>query len=116
MKGLMLMSVDDLPLKTQKALAIIKEAGAIGLAVIIVGFYLGQQAGLIGNIDRVDHAQLITETQRQTVLLIQNQRSMQEVLDQMKGNNIAFLQLARGICISVTKTSEIEKRCLGVER
>ena len=110
------MSVEKFPVWAQEMIAVIKEAGAIGLAILVVSFYLAQQAGWIGNIDREQHKELIIETQRQTVILKDNQRVITELVQQSRANQEAFVTLARGICISVTKSSEIERRCLGLER
>ena len=110
------MSVDKFPIWAQEVLAVIKEAGAIGLAIMVVFFYLGQQAGWIGNVDRQEHRELIIETQRQTVILRDNQRVITDLVNQSRANQEAFVTLARGICISVTKSIDIERRCLGGER
>ena len=110
------MSVEKFPIWAQELIALIKEAGAIGLAFIVVAFYLAQQAGWIGNVDRQEHRELIIETQRQTVILKDNQRVITDLVNQSRANQEAFVTLARGICISVTKTMDIERRCLGNER
>lgn len=106
------MRLNAFPVWAQELIALIKEAGAIGLAIIVVSFYLAQQAGWIGNIDRQEHRELIIETQRQTVILKDNQRVIEILINQSRENQDAFIMLARGICISVTKTSLIEQRCL----
>lgn len=104
---------NGLPEIVGKIIIVVKEAGAIGLAIIIVCFYLGQQAGWISNVDRAEHQTLIEETKRQTFLLADNQRILKELVEQSRANQGAFLQVARGICISVTKSFDIERRCLG---
>lgn len=106
------MSMIDLPVNVQRSVTAIKEAGALGIAIIIVCFYLGQQAGLIGNVDRSDHTALYEETKRQTIILMDNQRLLLSIVESTHVNQVAFVQLARGICISVTKTADIEARCL----
>lgn len=108
--------LNTFPVWAQEIIAIIKEAGAIGLAIIVVSFYLAQQAGWVGNVDRQEHRELIIETQRQTIVLKENQRIIGELVSQSRANQLAFVQLARGICISVTKTNDIERRCLGNEQ
>lgn len=108
--------INAFPVWAQQVIALVKEAGAIGLAIMVVGFYMAQQAGWIGNVDRLEHRELIIETQRQTTILKDNQRIISEMVTQSRDNHEAFVQLARGICISVTKTSDIERRCLGSER
>ena len=110
------MSIIDLPVNVQRSVAAIKEAGAVGLAIIIVCFYLGQQAGLIGNIERTEHMLLMDETKRQTVILTENQKLLSAIIESSRSNQVAFVQLARGICISVTKTTDIEMRCLAGTR
>ena len=110
------MSIEKLPIWAQEIISVIKEAGAIGLAILVVSFYMAQQAGWIGNIDRQEHRELIIEAQRQTVIIRDNQRVLTELVQQSRANQEAFVTLARGICISVTKSSDIERRCLGLER
>lgn len=99
----------------QTVLAYVDKAGTAGIALMMVAFYLGQQAGWVPNVDRMDHTALMRETQQQNLLLQSNQELLKEIVRQARGNQIAFVQLARGICISVTKTSEIERRCLVTE-
>lgn len=106
------MSLIDMPINVQRSVTAIKEAGALGLAIIIVCFYLGQQAGVIGNVDRNEHTALYEETKKQTIILIDNQKLLLSIVESTHINQIAFVQLARGICISVTKTADIEARCL----
>jgi ABC-type Mn2+/Zn2+ transport system ATPase subunit len=97
-------------------LAYIKETGTTGIAVLMVGFDLGQAAGWIPNVDRLDHKIVLDESRAQTQMLQTNQELLKEVVRQARLNQIAFVQLARGICISVTKTSEIERRCLSTDQ
>ena len=104
---------EPLPIQARAVVAWIKELGTTGIAVLLVAFYLGQQAGWIPNIDRDDHHLIKNETIAQTIILRENQRLMAVSIEQARINQESLSQLARGICISVTKTSEIERRCLG---
>ena len=106
---------EPLPLQARAIVAWIKELGTTGIAVLLVAFYLGQQSGWIPNIEREDHRLIKEETLAQTMILKENQRLMAVSIEQARMNQESLSQLARGICISVTKTSEIERRCLGQE-
>lgn len=96
-------TLTSLPQWVQDAVAIIKEAGAIGLAILVVAFYLGQQAGWIPNIDRADHVELLSETKRQTTLINQNQEMLKRQVDQMQSSQEAIMSMARGVCYQATK-------------
>lgn len=102
-----------LSLKAKVAIAYIKEAGITGIAFLMVAFYLGQQAGWISNVDRLDHKALIEETRLQTVVLNDNRRELRESLERSQANQAAFVQLARVICISSTRTPDLQQWCLG---
>lgn len=106
------MSLDQLPVWAQELVVFIKEAGAIGLAILVVAFYLAQQAGWVGNVDRLDHKDIVLELQRQTIVLVENQRIVKELVITTNDNQRSFTVLARGICLSVTQTKDIEARCL----
>ena len=107
------MTPDDLPSWSKEMISIIKEAGAIGLAVMVVAFYLGQQAGWIGDVSLKGHQELAVLAQHQTEILIENQRILKSLMELNEKNGKSFMVLARGICLSVTVTKDIEARCLG---
>jgi hypothetical protein len=105
-------NADNLPIWTRDVIAIIRETGAIGLACIVVAFYLGQQAGWIGDISVQGHHELAAMSQRQTEILSENQRILKSIVDNNERNSKSFIVLARGICLSVTISKDIEARCL----
>lgn len=105
--------MDELPKKSRIVIAYIKEGGITGIAFVLVAFYLGQQAGWISNVDRMDHIALIEETRAQTVILTDNQRTLRESVNQAQANQAAFMQLARVICISSARTPDLQQWCLG---
>jgi len=107
------MTRDDLPSWSKEMISIVKEAGAIGLAVMVVAFYLGQQAGWIGDVSLKGHQELAVLAQHQTEILIENQRILKSLMELNEKNGKSFMVLARGICLSVTVTKDIEARCLG---
>lgn len=96
-------TLTSLPQWVQDAVAIIKEAGAIGLAILVVAFYLGQQAGWIPDTDRADHVELLSETKRQTAIINQNQDMLKRQVDQMERMQQAIMSVARGVCYQATK-------------
>ena len=100
--------------RAREIVAYIKETGTTGIAVLMVGFFLGQQAGWIPNVDRVDHKTLLDETAAQTVILRQNQTLMTKQIEQMTANQKAILQLAWGVCMAVAKVKDQDKQCWGV--
>ena len=106
------MTPDDLPSWSKEMISIIKEAGAIGLAVMVVAFYLGQQAGWIGDVSLKGHQELAVLAQHQTEILIENQRILKSLMELNEKNGKSFMILARGICLSVTVTKDVEARCL----
>jgi len=106
------MTRDDLPSWSKEMISIIKEAGAIGLAVMVVAFYLGQQAGWIGDVSLKGHQELAVLAQHQTEILIENQRILKSLMELNEKNAKSFMILARGICLSVTVTKDVEARCL----
>jgi len=106
------MTPDDLPSWSKEMISIIKEAGAIGLAVMVVAFYLGQQAGWIGDVSLKGHQELAVLAQHQTEILIENQRILKSLMELNEKNAKSFMILARGICLSVTVTKDVEARCL----
>lgn len=91
----------------------IKELGAILLALVVTAFFLGQRAGWIPDIERESHEWLKAETRIQTSILQANQTILNRQLELMERNQKAQMRLTRGLCISVTKTSDAERRCLG---
>jgi len=113
MKAQKAMSLDKLPMWAQEIVAFVKEAGVISLAVIVVAFYLGQQAGWIGDVSLKGHQELAMLAQHQTEILIENQRILKSLMELNEKNGKSFMVLARGICLSVTVTKDIEARCLG---
>lgn len=96
-------TLTSLPQWVQDAVAIIKEAGAIGLAILVVAFYLGQQAGWIPDTDRADHVELLSETKRQTSLINQNQDMLKRQVEQMQNTQQAIMSMARVVCYQATK-------------
>lgn len=107
------MTTDNLPTWAKETINIVKEAGAIGLACLVVAFYLGQQAGWIGDVSIQGHHDLAVLSQRQTDILLENQRIMKTLVELNEKNGKSFMVLARGICLSVTNKVDIESRCLG---
>ena len=106
------MTPDDLPSWSKEMISIVKEAGAIGLAIMVVAFYLGQQAGWIGDVSLKGHQELAVLAQHQTEILIENQRILKSLMELNEKNAKSFIILARGICLSVTVTKDVEARCL----
>ena len=100
--------------RAREVVAYIKETGTTGIAVLMVGFFLGQQAGWIPNVDRIDHKALLEETAAQTIILKQNQQLVNKQIEQMTANQKAILQLAWGVCMSVAKVKDQDKQCWGV--
>lgn len=96
-------TLTSLPQWVQDAVAIVKEAGAIGLAILVVAFYLGQQAGWIPDTNRADHVALMDETRRQTSLINQNQDMLKRQVEQMQNTQQAIMSMARGVCYQATK-------------
>ena len=107
------MSLDKLPMWAQEIVAFVKEAGVISLAVLVVAFYLGQQAGWIGDVNMQGHQELAAMAQKQTDILLENQRIMKALVELNEKNGKSFMILARGICLSVTNKQDVEARCLG---
>ena len=107
------MTRDDLPSWSKEMISIVKEAGAIGLAVMVVAFYLGQQAGWIGDVSLQGHQELAVLAQHQTEILVENQRILKSLMELNEKNGKSFMILARGICLSVTVQHDVEARCLG---
>lgn len=103
-----------LPPRAREVVAYIKETGTTGIAVLMVAFFLGQQAGWIPNVDRVDHKSLLDETAAQTIILKQNQMLVNKQIEQMSANQKAIMQLAWGVCMSVAKVKDQDKPCWGV--
>lgn len=101
--------------RAREVVAYIKETGTTGIAVLMVGFFLGQQAGWIPNVDRIDHKSLLEETAAQTIILKQNQQLVNKQIEQMSANQKAIMQLAWGVCMSVAKVKDQDKPCWGVE-
>ncbi len=93
----------------------IREFGAIVLALFVTGFLLGQKSGVIPDIERETHDLLKVESRAQTGLLQSNQAILNRQLEIMERNQKAQMRLTRGLCISVAKTSDAERRCLGDE-
>lgn len=91
----------------------IRELGAILLALLVTGFLLGQKAGWIPDVERDTHEWLKTESRSQTSILQANQTILNRQLELMERNQKAQMRLTRGLCISVTRTSDAERRCLG---
>lgn len=100
--------------RAREVVAYIKETGTTGIAVLMVGFFLGQQAGWIPNVDRIDHKSLLEETAAQTIILKQNQQLVNKQIEQMSANQKAIMQLAWGVCMSVAKVKDQDKPCWGV--
>jgi hypothetical protein len=102
-----------MPTWARETINIVKETGAIGLACLVVAFYLGQQAGWIGDVSIQGHHDLALLSQRQTEILTENQRILKSLMESNEKNSRSFMVLARGICLSVTVSKDIETRCLG---
>lgn len=102
------------------AVAVVKEGGVVLVCLVVAGFYLGQTAGWIPDVEREthrtlkdQHTELRGDVQAQTLILKQNQDLLARQLDLMERNQKAQMRLTRGLCISITKTSDAERRCLG---
>lgn len=104
---------NSLPLWGRIVSVWIRGLGAILLAILVTGFLLGQKAGWIPDVERDTHEWLKSETRMQTVVLKDNQSILNRQLELMERNQKAQMRLTRGLCISVTKTSDAERRCLG---
>jgi hypothetical protein len=104
---------DTLPTWAKETISVVKETGAIGLACLVVAFYLGQQAGWIGDVSMQGHHDLAVLAQSQTDILNENQRILKSLMESNEKNAKSFMVLARGICLSVTVSKDIEARCLG---
>lgn len=104
----------------RNAVAIVKEGGVVVVCLLIVAFFFGQKAGWIPDIEQqlhrsleLQHGRLFAETSDQTTILRENQAILHRQLEMMERNQRSQMRLTRGLCISITKTSEAEKRCLG---
>lgn len=104
----------------RNAVAIVKEGGVVVVCLFIVAFIFGQKAGWIPDVEQqlhrsleLQHGRLFAETSDQTAILRQNQALLTKQLDMMEKNQRAQMRLTRGLCISITRSADAEKRCLG---
>lgn len=97
----------------RNAVAMVKEGGVVVICLLIVAFFFGQRAGWIPDIEQQQHARIVSAISEFTGIMRASQELQGRQIELMERNQRAQLRITRGLCMSVTKTSEAENRCLG---
>lgn len=103
------MSLEPISLRAREIIAYIKETGTTGLSILLVGFFLGQSAGIIPDVSRQDHKDIVTAVDQ----LRQQEQTRTErdkaTLETVKANSESVKNIARNICFLIPKLTQREQ-------